>query len=44
MDYTGYLFAAFAVTWAVLFGYLLLLGRRLQRLEERIADEEANDA
>ena len=42
-----YLFAGFAVFWAGLFVYLLLLqsrlrglGRDIQRLEERLAEQE----
>lgn len=44
----GYLFAAFAVFWAGIFVYLLLLqgrlrslGREIERLEERLADADA---
>ncbi len=44
MDNLGYLFAAYTVTWAALFVYLLTLGRRLKRLEDEARerpDEEA---
>ena len=33
-----YLFAAYAVVWIGLFGYLLRLGRRSRELEEEIRD------
>jgi CcmD family protein len=32
MENLGYLFAAFAIVWAVLFGYLLVLLNRQRRL------------
>ena len=48
MDNIEYLFAGFAVVWAVLFIYLLLLQARIrslhrdiEHLEERLADAEA---
>lgn len=47
----GYLFAGFAVFWAGLFVYLLLLQARIRsltrevdRLEERLAEAEADAA
>jgi CcmD family protein len=47
MDYLEYLFAGFAVFWAGLFVYLLMLQFRLralmrevERLEERLAEAE----
>jgi len=47
----GYLFAGFAVFWAGLFVYLLLLQTRIRsltrevdRLEERLAEAEADAA
>ncbi len=46
-----YLFAGFAVFWAGLFIYLLLLqarlrglGRDIERLEQRLAEEDGADA
>lgn len=36
MDNSGYLFAAFAVVWAVLFAYVVLLVRRQVRLKQEI--------
>ncbi len=36
MENAGYLFAAFAVVWVVVFGYILLLLNRLRRLRREI--------
>jgi len=36
MENGGYLLAAFAVVWAVVFGYVLLLFNRQQRLQKQI--------
>ena len=36
MENLGYLFAAFAITWAVVFGYLLLLFNRQSELRREI--------
>lgn len=36
MDDAGYIFAAFAVVWVILFGYLFLIGRIQRRLEEEM--------
>ena len=51
MDHIEYLFAGFAVFWAALFVYLLMLQTRLrgllreiERLEERLAESEGADA
>ena len=51
MDYLEYLFAGFAVFWAGLFVYLLWLQARLRtvqreldRLNERLAEQEADEA
>jgi CcmD family protein len=48
MDHIEYLFAGFAVFWAGLFIYLLLLQtkvrsllREIERLEERLAEHES---
>ncbi|TAK78099.1 MAG: CcmD family protein [Dehalococcoidia bacterium] len=48
MDGLGYLFTGFAVFWAGLFVYLLLLqarirglNREVERLEERLAEADA---
>ncbi len=32
MENAGYLFAAFAIIWVVLFGYILVLSRRQKKL------------
>jgi len=32
-----YLFAAYFVLWSITFGYLLILGGRQRRLEQRLA-------
>ncbi|MQC18462.1 MAG: CcmD family protein [Chloroflexi bacterium] len=49
MDNIEYLFAGFAVFWAALFVYLLMLQtrirsllREIERLEERLAEGEAS--
>ena len=36
MENLGYLFAAFAIVWAVVFGYTLLLLNRQRRLRREI--------
>ncbi len=36
MENAGYLFAAFAIVWAVVFGYVLLLLNRQRRLRQEI--------
>lgn len=36
MENAGYLFAAFGIVWAGLFGYVVLLVRRQKRLEREI--------
>ncbi len=36
MENAGYLFAAFAIVWAVVFGYVLLLFNRQRRLRGEI--------
>ena len=36
MENAGYLFAAFAIVWAVVFGYVLLLLNRQRRLRHEI--------
>jgi CcmD family protein len=36
MEHSGYLFAAFAIVWAVLFAYVVLLVRRQERLKQEI--------
>ncbi len=36
MENAGYLFAAFAVVWAVVFGYVFLLLNRQRRLRQEI--------
>ncbi|MPZ98072.1 MAG: CcmD family protein [Dehalococcoidia bacterium] len=50
MDYLEFMFAGFAVFWAGLFVYLLMLQMRIrslqqevERLEERLAEQEAGD-
>ena len=51
MDHIEYLFAGFAVFWAALFVYLLMLQTRIRsllreiaRLEERLAESEGAPA
>ncbi len=36
MENAGYLFAAFTIVWAVVFGYVLLLLNRQRRLQREI--------
>jgi CcmD family protein len=36
MENAGYLFAAYAIVWAVLFGYIFILSRRQKRLRREI--------
>lgn len=36
MENAGYLFAAFAIVWAVLFAYIFLLGNRQKRLKNEV--------
>ena len=36
MENAGYIFAAFAIVWAVVFGYVLLLFYRQRRLRRQI--------
>ena len=36
MENAGYLFAAFAIIWALVFGYVLLLFNRQRRLRREI--------
>ena len=37
MENAGYLFAAYAIVWAVLFGYILLLLGRQKKLQREIS-------
>ena len=46
MDNAGYIFAAFAIVWTVIFGYILILSlkqkglqREIESLEKRIGKE-----
>lgn len=36
MENAGYLLAAFAVVWVVLFGYIFILAQRQKRLRQEI--------
>ncbi len=36
MENAGYIFAAFAIVWAVVFGYVLLLSNKQRRLRREI--------
>jgi CcmD family protein len=42
MSNLGYLFAAFAAIWAVLFGYVLVLTGRTKRLQRELDDLKAS--
>jgi CcmD family protein len=37
MENLGYLFAAYTVIWAVVFGYVLFMQRKQKRLQQQIA-------
>ena len=46
-----YLFAAFAVTWAVFFGYMFFIGRRqqeiraeIERLRQAVDSQDSDDS
>ena len=41
MENAGYIFAAFAIVWAVTFGYVLLLFNRQRRLRREIESLKA---
>ena len=36
MENAGYLLAAFAIIWAVIFGYVLIMQRKQRRLQRQI--------
>ena len=36
MENAGYLFAAYAIVWVVLFGYIFILFRRQKKLRQEI--------
>jgi CcmD family protein len=36
MEYLGYLFAAYSVVWAVVFGYVLYMQRKQRRLQRQL--------
>ena len=36
MDNIGYLFAAYTVIWAVVFGYVLFMQRKQRKLQQQI--------
>ena len=36
MDNIGYLFAAYTVIWAVVFGYIFFMQRKQRKLEQQI--------
>ena len=42
MENLGYLFAAFAVIWAVVFGYILVLMNRQKKLKREIEKLETD--
>lgn len=43
MENLGYLFAAFAVIWAVVFGYILVLMNRQKKLKREIEKFETDN-
>lgn len=43
MENLGYLFAAFAVIWAVVFGYILVLMNRQKKLKREIEKLETDN-
>jgi CcmD family protein len=42
-DNLGYLFAAFAVTWLAIAGYLLYLGQQVRQLRDEVAGGPAEE-
>lgn len=42
-DNLGYLFAAFAVTWLGIAGYLLYLGQQVNALRDELRGSDPND-
>ena len=44
MSTLGFLFAGFAVAWAIVFGYVWTLARRSAELEARLARLEGRDS
>lgn len=44
MDNLGYLFAAFALAWALIFGYMLILGGRLSRISRDLDRDDHEDS
>jgi CcmD family protein len=36
MENSGYLFAAYAIIWAVVFGYILFMQRKQKKLQQQI--------
>ena len=40
MDNLSYLFVAFALTWVLIFGYVLMLGARLGRITKALRPDE----
>jgi CcmD family protein len=36
MEYLGYLFAAYSIVWAVVFGYVLYMQRKQRRLQRQV--------
>jgi CcmD family protein len=42
-DNLGYLFAAFAVTWLAIAGYLLYLGQQVRALREDVREVEEGE-
>lgn len=43
MDNLGYLFAAFAIAWTLIFGYMLILGSRLGRISKDLDRDESDE-
>lgn len=44
MDNLGYLFAAFTLAWALIFGYMLILGGRLSRISRDLDRDDRGDS
>lgn len=40
----GYLFAAFAVTWLLIAGYLLYLGQQVRALRDEVRHQERDES
>lgn len=42
MDNLGYLFAAFAIIWAIVFGYMIFMQLKQRKLQEQVDHLQAS--